>query len=171
MAYRGDEIGIGPMLDELVTKGRTEFDAAVELENALKDGKIILWYAGAPVVSDIPAIGRFLRDFVSDRKKARLGYGHLSLMLADARAQRVQFEKVCGLIEAAADLTPRRQTAEQACESLILELKKGPRLRKFEVRAKAFATIPDLIEKEFDRAWRSKAGDWATGGRPTKTLN
>jgi hypothetical protein len=170
MSYRGDDVGIGAMLDELVANDRTEFAAAVELESALKDGKIILWYAGAPVITELPAIGRFLRDFVSDRKQARLGYGYLSLMLADARAERSQFETVCGLVEAVADITAPRQTAEQACASLILELKKGPRLKKLEVQAKAFAAIPDLKEKEFDRAWRSAAGDWATGGRP-KTLN
>jgi hypothetical protein len=101
MAYRGDEIGIGAMLDELVANDRTEFDAAVELEDALKDGKIILWYAGAPVSDDLPAIGRFLRDFVSDRKQAALRYAYLRLMLADARASRSQFETACVLVEPA----------------------------------------------------------------------
>jgi hypothetical protein len=166
MAYRGDDIGIGAMLDELVANGRSEFDAAVELEDALKAGKIILWYAGAPVISDVPAIGRFLRDFVSDRKQARLGYGYLSLMLADARAQRIQFETVCDLARAVS-----RVTAEQACIELITSLRKGDRLTKAMVYARARAAIPDLNDKEFASAWRAAAGDWATGGRPKKTLN
>lgn len=109
MAYRGDDIGIGAMLDDLVAKGRNEFDAAVELESALKDGKVVLWYAGAPVIDDLPAVGRFLRDFASDRKQARLGYGYLAQMLADARALRVQFETVCNLLEPEPD-APRPAT-------------------------------------------------------------
>jgi len=104
MAYRGDDIGIGGMLDELVAKDRTEFEAAVELESAFNDGKIILWYAGEPVVEEIPLIGKFLRDFASDKKRARLEYGYLIQMLADARADRVQFETACDLVEHQPDI-------------------------------------------------------------------
>jgi hypothetical protein len=99
MSYRSDEIGVAQMFDELVAKDHTRFDAAVELGQALNDGKIILWYAGEPVVSDLPAIGNWLRDFVSDPKQAWLGYGYLVPTLEKARALRIQFETVCGLVE------------------------------------------------------------------------
>jgi hypothetical protein len=121
MPYPGDHIGIGGMLDELVAKGRTEFDAAVELENALNDGKIILWYAGEPVISDLPAIGKFLRDFVSDRKQAWLGYGYLRQMLADSRAGRVQFETVCGLVEKEPPPSNRRFVNDEQLVAMALE--------------------------------------------------
>jgi hypothetical protein len=62
MVYRSEEIGVSQMFDELVANGHARFDAAVELQQALNDGKIILVYAGEIVVNDLPAIGNFLRD-------------------------------------------------------------------------------------------------------------
>src|SRR5882724_11305701 len=165
MAYRGDRIGIGEMFETLVANGRSRHEAAVELHHALSDGAIVLWYGGQPIANGISTIGRVLRDFALDPRKVEPGLGSMKIVMAEALAERDKFEAVCGLGEVAADATGPRLTAEQACERLILSLKEGPRMKKAEVYTKALAAIPDLKEKEFDRAWRSTAGDWTVGGR------
>jgi hypothetical protein len=183
MPYQGKTVGIDEMLNILGSNEQTEAEAAIELERAFEEGAIMLfdprgresdppsWPAlSAEQTLAIISILRALCNRTPGTTISRAKLSSIEFFNA-VRAVRSQFELAFGLGEAATDITAPRQTAEQACASLILELKKGPRLKKLAVQAKASAAIPDLTEKEFDRAWRSSAGDWATGGRPSKTLN
>jgi hypothetical protein len=170
MAYKGDRVGIAQMFDELVKARSDRHAAAVELGSALLDGAIALEFAGNPVIEEIVPIAQYLRDFVANPYKPPAGWAvaRWFAVLQGAQGFRTAFEIACGLGTSSIE---SRITAEEACRALILRLKEGPRLARAAVLAKAKAEIPDLVDKEFDRAWRSAAGDWKAGGRPKKTLN
>jgi hypothetical protein len=169
MPYKGTSIRIGEMLDELIQSGLAEYSAATQLGRALEEGAIVLVFNAEPLSPDfIPGIAEYLQLAATrNAREIRLRFGWASDIILHARALRAQFETAFGLNGA----TATRQTAQQACESLILSLKKGPRLTKAQVHAQARTKIPDLQDKEFDLAWRAVAGEWATGGRPKKALN
>jgi hypothetical protein len=100
MVYQSDEIGVAQMFDELVAKGHTRFEAARELGQALKDGMIILNYAGAVVgPTDLIAIRNYLLDFVADPASVRIGFGSLVPIMNGATASRAEFETRCDLVE------------------------------------------------------------------------
>jgi hypothetical protein len=173
MPYKGTTIRLGEMIDELIQNGSPEYSAATELGRALEEGAIILIFNDEPLSPDfIPGVAEYLQVAATrNAREIRLRFGWASDIIFHARALRAQFEGAFGLGAPTTEPLIPRQTAEQACEALILSLKEGPRLRKVEVHGRALAAIPDLKDKEFERAWRSTAGDWATGGRPPKTLN
>jgi hypothetical protein len=171
MPYQGTLVSVDQMFDQLVKAGQDRRDAAIALQRALEDNAIVLIFNGAPLSpSQRSGLGDCLRAFAFDPRDAKLHFGWAIDIMQHARASRVQFETVCSVVNENISATTR-ETAQQACESLILSLKKGPRLTKAQVHAQARAKIPDLQDKEFDLAWRAVAGEWATGGRPKKTLN
>jgi hypothetical protein len=99
MPYRGERVGVGEMFDELTAHGRDRLEAALELQHAFSDAKIILWYAGEPVIDELFAIGNCLRDFAANDADAGRGLGALATVMAHAKADRSQFEAVCDLVE------------------------------------------------------------------------
>jgi len=166
MPYRSDRVGVAQMFDELVAAGRTRHAAAVELGNALSDRAIILNFAGEVVIEEIASIAQCLRDFAVDPtyRPPGIGSARWIFVMGQAEADRMQFEAACQLRPSAL------VTAEAACGELILRLRQGPRLKKEELRFKAKTEIRGLSDKEFDRAWRAHAGEWAAQGRPKKTV-
>lgn len=112
MSYRGERVGVGEMFAELLAHGSGRLDAAIELQHAFSDAKIILWYGGVPVIDEVFAIGKFLRDFAANPAAASRGLGALATVMAEAQADRAQFEAVCGLASLQTDSGPRL-TAEQ----------------------------------------------------------
>jgi hypothetical protein len=186
MPYQGESVSLEEMLEILVNNDRTEAAAALELERAIEDNRISLLLPdgtndeGETLYCQMSPLGRshvvaVLRSFPNRmRIPLIMGMNTPVEMIKAARALRIDFEVVCGLAarpaEVMIDPSPR-QTAEQACRDLITALRSGDRLTKAIVYARARELIPDLSDKEFDSAWRATAGDWATGGRPKKTLN
>jgi hypothetical protein len=142
MPYKGTWIRLGEMIDEIVQSGQAEYSAANDLGRALKEGAIVLVFNGEPLSPDfIPGIAEYLQVAATNNaREIRLRFGWASDITLNAQALRTQFETAFGLNGG----TAIRQTAQQACESFILSLKKGPRLTKANVYAQARAKLPDL---------------------------
>lgn len=180
MPYEGTSVSLTEMLDILIAKERTESDAALELERAFEDKAIFLLVPDGRSDNDETlyrelshaeraAVIGLLRQFPNRMKIPSMRWWNAPIdLFAAVRSPRIQFETACNLAEPCEQGS--RMTAEQACEALILRLRQGPRMTKVEVYARAKSEIPDLIAKEFDRAWRLTSGDWGRPGRP-KTLN
>jgi hypothetical protein len=166
MPYKGALMSIREMLDELAQHRGSELPAFAELSRALEERAIILHFNGEPLREEyVPGIAEYIR-LAADRnaREIRLRLGWAADIMLEARALRVQFESACELSEPS-----KRLTAEEACRALIVRLREGSRLTKAATHAKAKAEIPDLIEKQFDRAWEAEApAEWRTGGRPKK---
>jgi hypothetical protein len=158
------------MFDDLVAHGRTRLEAATELQRAFEDKAIPIVFNGAELSDQTHFnIGEMLRAFAVDPHEAKIRFLWATDIFKHGRAPRFRFEIACR-----PPVTPpldARLTAEDACGALILRLKEGPQMPKADVYARAKAEIPDLNEKEFERAWRSTAGDWKIVGRPKKPLH
>jgi hypothetical protein len=172
MAYKSDRVGVRQMLEELCRAERSPREAHLELATALENGAIPLKFDGQFVIEEITPIAKTLRAAAADphhRPDGMLSARYIVILQAEDTADRRQFEKACQLEVFSQG---RRLTAEEACKELIGRLKQGPRITRAATYAKAKADIPDLIDKEFDRAWEAVAPpDWKVGGRPKKRLH
>jgi hypothetical protein len=175
MAYQGQVISVPEMLETLIANGRSDAEAAREIASALEERAILLAYANGHVFEkeDLASVLDCIRDFPTRARTGSLLHATTFRRLADggAGAWRLQFEIACGLDQRLEAAGPRL-TAEEACKAFILRLKEqGTRIPKAQVYSQARIRIPDLVEKEFDRAWREVAGDWRSPGALRKGEN
>src|SRR5947209_3287013 len=100
MPYKGTEVSIGEMLDELIRNGRDDQQAATELRSALRDFAITLEFNGAPLsFNQIAGVSEYISLAAArNAREIRLRLGWLTYIITDSKASRSQFETVCGIV-------------------------------------------------------------------------
>jgi hypothetical protein len=132
MPYRGKSVSLEEMLDILTGHGRTEAVAVLELERALEDKAIILIlrdgsdHEGEALYralsdTEMSAVISLLRDIPNRTHIPSMRAWNAPIaMFRAARAIRMQFETVCGLVDAqpapsVAGVPMSRKDAVRAC--------------------------------------------------------
>jgi hypothetical protein len=178
--YKNLRPSIFEKLDELVAAGRTMPAACTELRSMIRDGAVILLDLHDPGKTDewlrqgaftlIDAVRQNSKTLAGDWKYfknvAVIDWAEIDKAVGAAISE--VSEKDSAATDQTGDcLISPRLPSEEECEKLIVALKsRGLRLKKADVLKKAKDTLPDLRDKEFDRAWKKTAGDWTKRGRP-----
>ena len=122
MPYEGKSVSLAEMLEILVSSGRTEAAAALELERAIEDNQIRLLLPdgnddqGETLFCQMSPMGRShviaaLRAFPDRMRTPLIRHAHISVETVQAaRATRMEFEAACRLVEASAETEKPRAT-------------------------------------------------------------